>query len=135
MAELEDNIKKFLSVSSGSGNGYGYGDGSGNGYGDGNGIKTFGGDTVYFIDNIPTIITSVKGNIAKGIIVNGNFSKSPCFIAKLGNYFAHGETAKEAYTDALDKYEENLPVEERIKRFKDKYPILDMEDDAKELFE
>lgn len=85
---MEEQIRKFLSIYSGSGSGsgdgsgygYGYGDGSGYGYGDG--IKTFNGDKVYIIDDIPTIIKHVHDNVAKGYILNDDFTLTETFVAK-----------------------------------------------------
>lgn len=68
-------IKEFLNISSG----YGYGDGYGSGYG----VKTFCGKNVYLIDGVPTIIESARGNIAKGHILQNDFSLTPCFVVKL----------------------------------------------------
>ena len=58
---MEDRIKQFLNIGSGDGDGYGDGDGSGDG------VKSINGNPIYVVDNIPTIITNVKGNIAKGL--------------------------------------------------------------------
>ena len=137
---------------SGYGNGYGSGDGDGNGsgdgdgsgsgdgygsgygYGDGNGIKQLNGKEVYHIDGIPTLIDSVHGNYAKGRILNDDMTTKECYIAKCGNYFAHGETLKEAMYDAREKYEENSPIEERIARFNELFPDRDVPVPASDLF-
>lgn len=117
----------------GSGNGYGngYGDGSGSGngyssgYGNGSGIKEYEGYLVYNVDGVPTIITSLHRNIAQGFTCKHNRFTVPCYVARVGNYFAHGSTAKEALRDAQAKYEQNKPIEERIEDFMGKYPSLD----------
>lgn len=113
----------------GDGSGFGYGYGSdncdGDGSGDGTGIKEFNHQKVYTIDNIPTVIDSVHGNYAVGKKLNSNLTTTPCYIAKVGNFFAHGETLKKALADALNKYEDNKPIEERIADFKKQYPSLD----------
>lgn len=94
----------------GYGDGDGYGSGNGKGYvkGDGdeffsvstsisgNGIKSINGRCVYNIDGILTLITSVKGNIASGFILEPDLSLSPCYVAKEGNIFAHGKTVRMA---------------------------------------
>jgi hypothetical protein len=54
--------------------GDGYGSGSGYGYGSGDGIKAFCGENVYQIDGIQTIIRKLKGNIAKGVILNSDLT-------------------------------------------------------------
>ena len=106
---------------SGSGSGYGYGsgdgDGSGYGYGSGDGLKTFNKSKVFKIDDTPTIIYSVKNNIAKGAILNDDLTLRDCYIAKSGNYFAHGETIKKSLEDAISKELENKPIAERISDF------------------
>ena len=110
----------------GNGNGYGYGNGNGNGCGNGNG-NSYGygflygsilnGNKIYNIDNVPTVIESVKGDFAKGFMVNPNLTLTPCYIAKFENVFAHGATIKEAYDALQEKLLENMPVEKRIERF------------------
>ena len=80
----------------GHGTGYGYGYGAGSCFGNAPGIEMFNNQQVRSIDNIPTIITSLKGNIAKGFILNSDFTLSPCFVVKHNNLFAHGETLHEA---------------------------------------
>ena len=137
---MEVLIEKFLSV--GYGNGHGYGDGHGNGYGDGyghgygygDGILEIDGHQVYKVDGIPTIIESVHGNYAKGYTLKQNVILVPCYIAKVGDYFAHGATLHEAMADAEAKYNQSLPLEERIKNTIAKYPTLDTIVPNRELF-
>jgi hypothetical protein len=113
------------SYGNGSGNGYGYGEGSGfdegNGYGSGfgnaPGIEMFNNQQVRSIDNIPTIITNLKGNIARGFILNSDFTLSPCFVVKHNNLFAHGETLHEAQQALESKLFDEMEVEERIEMF------------------
>lgn len=126
-------IKEFLDARSGYDYGYGYGDGygdgdgsgygsgygSGSGYGYGSGIKKYDGEDVHMIDGVQTIITSVHGNIAKGFILQGDLTLTPCFVAKVDGFFAHGETARAAVETARDKAFEGLPKEERITAFLD----------------
>jgi len=105
----------------GNGNGDGYGNGNGNGDGDGYGIKSFNNQKVYIIDNVQTIIKSIKGNIAKGFILQSDLSLSPCFIAKGENHFAHGESIQEAVKSLQEKLLESLPIEDRIVKFKEQF--------------
>ena len=115
---------------SGDGDGYGYGDGSGDGdgygYGDGDGIKSYNGHEVYIIDYMQTIIYSVHGNIARGATINNDLTLADCYIAKCGDYFAHGETAKQAMADAQSKAWKNKPIEERIDYVVKRYPDVDV---------
>ena len=124
METLEDRIKAFLSLSSGSGSGYG--DGSGDGSGSGYDIKSYNGHEVYIIDDMQTIIYSVHGNIAKVAAINEDLTLTDCYIAKYEDYFAHGNTAKQAMLDAQSKAYQDKPVEERIDHVVGKYPDVDV---------
>ena len=107
----------------GSGDGYGYGYGSGDGSGDGYGygygekIASISGQKIYDIDGVPTAIYRVKGNIAKGAILQSDLTFTPCFVVKQDVYFAHGDTLHEAMEALRDKLFEDLPEEERIEAF------------------
>lgn len=113
----------------GKGNGYGYGSGYGDGYGGGNGkgygVKSINGMTVYKVDSLPTVFTSVHGNIAKGMILGGGLKLSPCFIVRGHGYFAHGETLKEAQTALESKIFDNMDIEEKIAEFKKQFNVTD----------
>lgn len=127
-----------------SGNGYGDGEGGGHGIcccygegyfnGNGTGVTKYNGYDVYNIDYIPTIITNVVGNIAKGYTFKKNVILVPCYIAKVGNFFSHGDTIKHAYEDALAKYQIHKPIDERIDDFLKQYPYLDSVATHEELF-
>lgn len=153
-----ESVKKFVAVSSGfgdgsgkgygsdsssgfgfgSGKGYGSGYGSsygnGNGYGNGSGdnIKSFDGKDVFLIDGIQTIITAIFGNVAKGYILENDLTLTPCYVAKSGNTFAHGNTLKEAIDALHDKLFDDMPEEDRIAEFFKthspgvKYPAKDL---------
>ena len=114
----------------GSGFGDGFGDGSGVGFGDdgsgfgdgfgggfGDGLKSLNGQPVDIIDGVPTIITSIIGNAAKGFIVRPDFSLAPTYVCKQGNTFAHGETLHKAREALLEKLFDDMPTEERIAAF------------------
>ena len=119
----------------GSGYGYGHGDGNGYGYGYGNGrgysygysygIKRINNQSVYRIDNIPTVITYIKGNIAKGYILEFNVCLKPCYIIKHGRYFAHGETIHKAREALEEKLYADMDTEEAIERFAAAFPKTD----------
>ena len=157
MENLENKIRNFLSIDScfgsgygsglgdGDGDGSGYGSGSGDGYGSGygsglgdgdgdgdgsgydDGVKEWQGQTVYYIDDVATLIDSVHGNYAKGRILKKDLTTESCFIAKVeGRYFAHGETLREAMADAMNKAFEDLPKGERIDKFVAEYPDKDI---------
>ena len=117
---------------SGDGSGYVYGYGYGSGFDDG--VKSYDGKTVHLIDDVQTIISTIKGNLAKGFILNSDLSLSPCYICKGNGYFAHGETLKEAKKALQEKILENMNTDETIERFlstfekNKKYPTKDFYD-------
>lgn len=126
----------------GYGNGFGEGDGDGDGFGycygegegEGDGIKSYNGHKVYVIDKLQTIIYSVHGNIAKGATINQDLTLTDCYIAKYEDYFAHGNTAKQAMLDAQAKAYQDKPVEERIDLVVGKYPDVDVPIEHSALF-
>ena len=152
MESLDDKIKDFLKVSSGYGSGdgsgygsgygdgygYGYGDGygsgSGDGDGDGDGVTMVNGNKVYMIDGIATIIYSIHNNIAKGDILRKDLTFAKCYIAKVGDYFAHGDSAKDAVTEATNKYQSNLSEGERLQLFVDSHANYNGKYKASDLF-
>ena len=125
---------------SGSGDGFGSGSGSGDGfgygsgYGSGDGVKSINGNPIYVVDNIPTIITNVKGNIAKGFILHTDLSLTPCFIVKKNNQFSHGNTLHEAFESLQEKLYDDSTEEERIFKFKEHFSDFSKKYSAKDLF-
>ena len=101
--------------------GVGSGEGSGDGVGYGSGIKSFNGKEGYLIDYSPTIVTRIKGNLAKGFILNDDLSLSPCYIVKGNGYFAHGKTLEEARAALQDKIFSNMDTDEAIDMFLDTF--------------
>ena len=141
-----ETIEEFVRVESGSGSGdgSGYGDrsgsgeGSGSGYGDGygsgDGIKSISGNNVYKIDGVDTVIYSVHGNIARGAILQSDLTLTPCYIAKEGSTFAHGDTARDAFTALQEKLYDNRTEQERLAAFREHFPDADSRYPASELF-
>ena len=111
----------------GSGDGYGsgFGDGDGSGDGYGFGVKEVNGDTVYIVDDVPTIIKSVRDNIAQGFILQRDLTLKPCYIVKEQNMFAHGDTLHDAFTALQEKLYDDSTEEERIEAFRKKFPEYD----------
>lgn len=105
----------------GDGSGYGHKDGTGVGPSVVDGIRAYNNKKIYVIDTVPTIIEQIKGNYAKGFILNLDLTLTPCYIAKVGDYFAHGETLKQAFADAEAKFTQNQPIEDRVKLFKENF--------------
>ena len=122
----------------GSGDGFGFGDGSGSGLGDGTGdgtgIKVFNGDKVYLVDDIQTIFISIRGNVAKGYILQSDLQLKPCFIVKENNKFAHGDTLRDAFTSLHEKLYDDSTEEERIEAFMKKFPNYDTKYGNRDLF-
>jgi hypothetical protein len=118
--------------SDGCGHGCGYGCGGGSsrhgGYGytniRGNDLKEFNGERVFYIDGVPTLIDHVRGDYAKGRIVNDDFTTDNCYIVRVGNHFAHGETLHQAFKDAEAKVMKGMPLEELIAKFNEEFPSL-----------
>lgn len=134
MVMLTDKaIKAFLSPSYGNGNGFGYcfGNGDGNGYG---AFVKITEHRIYWIDSTPTVIYSIHGNHARGGVLQADLTLKPCYIARVGDSFAHGDTLREAQADAQAKEMRNLPVGERVAQFLATYPDSDKPIPAKELF-
>ena len=122
----------------GHGNGYGYSNGDGYGDGSGNGlglgIVEIEGHKVYDVDDTPTIITAVHGNVAQGYLLEHNTRLVPCYIVKEANKFAHGATLREAYTALQEKLYDDSTEEERIAAFLRKFPDYDTPYDNADLF-
>ena len=120
----------------GSGSGYGDGSGYGSGYGsgDGSGVKEVNGDTVYIVDDVPTIIKSVRGNIAQGYILQRDLTQKPCYIVKEQNKFAHGSTLHDAFSSLQEKLYDGSTEEERIEAFRKKFPEYDTPYPNRDLF-
>lgn len=122
---------------SGYGSGYGYGDGSGDGsgYGSGYGIKKTNSDEVFLVDNIETIIKSIKGNTAKGFIVETDLTLTSCFLVKANGLFAHGKTLKEAVKSLEEKLFQELDEDERLDEFVKHFPSFEKPYLNKEFFD
>lgn len=122
----------------GCGDGYGdcnaYVDGSGDGSGVGDGVKELNGDNVYLVDEIQTIIKSVRGNIAQGFVLNRDLTLQPCYIVKEQNLFSHGETLHDAFMALQEKLYDDSTEEERIEAFVKKFPDYDTPYSNRDLF-
>ena len=128
--------------SNGSGDGSGFSEGYGSEDGSGEGgdvsvmnIKTFKGHIIDYIDSVPTIITNIHNNVASGFIIGFDMTLMPCYVAKAGNYFAHGKTLKNAVEDAETKEMGEIPIEERIEKFIKAFGSLDSEHMGEEFYD
>ena len=130
-----DHMDRYLTPKMCDGDGYGGGDGCGKSFGNGDGyafgegdligVKEFGKERVWNVDGVPTIIDLVHGNYACGLVLNGDLTTTPCYIAKVGNILSHGRTLKEAIRHAENKPISELSFKERIKQFRAEFPTLD----------
>jgi hypothetical protein len=128
------------------GYGYGYGCGSGSGsihgfgYGEGwdhydDNISNFNGAKVYQVDHVPTIFCSIHGNSAQCMILNQDFTLTPCFVVKSNNMFAHGETLHKAMSALQDKLFQKCPPKERVAKFCEEFSDFNTPIDATVLFD
>ncbi len=115
---------------SGSGYGFGYGYGSGSGYD----IKMYCGAPVFQIDGVPTIISKVRENIARGFILCDDLTLDPCYVAKGHNKFAHGKTLAKAVEDLQNKIFADMDPEEAIALFLKEFPDPHKKYPAKEFW-
>lgn len=129
-----DGVCAGVDVGGGYGCGFGSPDGDGYGWGENLGVKDINGNIVCIIDDIPTIITSVRNNIAKGFIVKNDLQFDPCYVVKENNQFAHGDTLKDAFMSLQEKLYDDSTVEERIEAFKKQFPEYDVKYDNRDLF-
>jgi hypothetical protein len=129
-----DGVCAGVDVGGGYGCGFGSPDGNGYGWGDNLGVKDINGNIVCIIDDIPTIITSVRNNIAKGFIVKSDLQFEPCYIVKENNQFAHGDTLKDAFMSLQEKLYDDSTEEERIEAFMKQFPEYDVKYDNMDLF-
>lgn len=125
---------------SGDGSGFSEGDGSEDGSGEGGdmnvmNIKTFNGHIIDYIDGVPTIITNIHNDVASGFIIGFDMTLIPCYVAKAGDFFAHGKTLKDAVKDAEAKEMGEMPIEERIEKFIEVFGSLDSEHTGKEFYD
>lgn len=120
----------------GAGNGSGAGTIKGEGYSnqwgvEKGGIKAINGRKVFIIDGVETVIDSVhqvRGiYYAKGAIIGGDLSLRPVFIARVGNFFAHGYTLRGAVRVAREKWMDNRPLEDKLDEFVKAHPDPDKE--------
>ena len=123
---FEEKVKAFLTLSNG--------DGSGDGYGDG-GLSEINGHKVYLVDGVPTIFTSVHGNVAKGFILQSDLTMTPCYIVKNASSFAHGDDLHKAMQALMDKMFEDMPDEDRIAEFIKAHPDKDKPYPNQDLFD
>ena len=77
------------------------------------------------VDDTPTLIYSVHANYAKGAILNNDLTLQPCYIARVGNSFAHADILKQAIKEATEKDIECQPIEQKINMFVEDFHTLD----------
>lgn len=121
----------------GSGYGSGYGSGSGNGMENDGDLLSFarvGNDTIHNINGAPMAIDNIKGNIAKGRILNDDMTFTDCWIVREGNCIEYGKDLHKTYLAAQRESAIQLPKEERLKMFVQRFPSPDEPIPIKELY-
>lgn len=98
----------------------------------------FEGHKVYIIDSVPTCITAVHKAadymFAEGFLINFSMYKENCIIAKVNGEFAHDVSLRLAVLSALDKFNNNEPLDVKINRFIAEFPNLHETVDNHRLF-
>ena len=72
---------------------------------------------------MPTLISHIVKNVAKGAILNDDLSITDCYVVKGNGYFAHGDTIAEAQEGLSAKIFENMDAEEAIEKFKSEFKL------------
>ena len=72
--------------------------------------------------------------MAKGYILQGDLTLTPCFMVKDGNQFAHGSTLHEAFESLQEKLYDDSSEEDRINKFKEHFPDFDKAYPVSDLF-
>ena len=76
----------------------------------------------------------MQGNFARGKIIQSDLTLEPCWVAKVGRFFAHGKNIHEAHLAALSKHQRNMPLEERLDSFIEEHSDMDSKYAASDLF-
>ena len=87
------------------------------------------------IDGCQTILYSAHGMMARGSILLGDLTLKPCYVAKAGASFAHGDTMIQALREAHEKELERMPIEKRISEFVKVFPETDEKLTARQLYQ
>ena len=91
------------------------------------------------VDSVPTIFSSIKGNVAKGFILQSDLTMTPCYVVKgVANdntVFAHGDDLHKAMAALTDKMFVDMPEEERIAEFVKAHPDMDKPYPNQDLFD
>ena len=98
-------------------------------------MKVYNGQKVYYIDGLPTLIDNIHRNYACGHIVRSDLTLKPCYVARVGNSFAHGYTLHEAQQDAQTKELESMPVERKIDLFLEQHPDCERKYPARDFYD
>ena len=98
-------------------------------------VVEFPDEFFYNIDGVPTIIDSVRKNIAHCRVISYPASKLiSCYVVKYEDCFAHGDNLKQAFLDAQHKAFDCHTRAERINEFIDRFPDPETKVDNTDLF-
>ncbi len=87
------------------------------------------------VDDVPTIFTRIKSNVAKGFILQSDLTLTPCYVVKGNNLFAHGDDLHKAMAALTDKMFDDMPEDERIAEFIKAHPNKDKAYPNQDLFD
>lgn len=89
-------------------------------------ILKYEGKDVHYIDDIPCTVNSVHEDwMSVNVIRTNDYTSYKAFVAKVHGVVSHGETIKEAFQEAHDKYMAELEPEERCAMFIKEFPDMD----------
>ena len=83
---------------------------------------------------MPTIIKSVRDNIAQGFVLLSDLTLKPCYIVKEQSKYAHGDTLHDAFSALQEKLYDDSTEEERIEAFRKEFPEYDTPYPNRDLF-
>jgi len=89
-------------------------------------IKSINNHLIYLVNDIPTLIYLIRGNFAKGAVLNEDLTLTDCYIVKQENTFAHGTTLKTAQNSLLEKFLILKTIEQRVKEFKTENSVYEL---------
>lgn len=92
-------------------------------YTNGRGIKSFNGQTVYYINNQPVIIHSLhQEQYARVSIINNDLTLSESYLARIEDIIDTGSNLHDAYKEVYLKSVKEKDEDERIQTFIELYP-------------
>lgn len=89
----------------------------------GRGIKSYSGNPVYYINDVPTIIHSLHNGVYTRIsTINNDLTLSESYAVMVGGHIEKGKNLHEAYKEAFWESLKIKTINERIQTFIETYP-------------